>query len=101
MKNTVQVYHCFAFFVVFLVWISVYVLFRSDVSFILFLGDSQPSVNFGINSAASSVITKASVLTLTKESAAGSSKNFATKLAAESKVDGEPCETAGERVWLF
>ena len=88
------------FLFVFLVWISVYVSFGSNVWFILFLGHSQPSLNFGIDSAASSVIKKANVLTLTKESAAGSSKNFVTKLVAENKVDGEPCETAGERVWV-
>ena len=89
------------FLFVFLVWISVYVLFGSDVWFILFLGDSQPSANFGFDSAASSAIKKSSVLTLTKESAAGSSKNFVTKLVAENKLDGEPCETAGGHVWLF
>ena len=58
----------------------------------------QP-VDSGIDSAASSVIKKANILTLTKETADGSSKNLVTKLVAGNKVDREPHETTGERAW--
>ena len=53
-----------------------------------------------IDSAASTVIKKASILTLTKETASSdSSKNFVTKLVAENKIDGMPYETVRECVW--
>ena len=79
------------------VWRSVYALCGSNVWFILLLGHS-PSADFGIDSAASSVIKKVNVLTLTKENASGSGKNFVAKLVAEN-VDDVPSEIAGERVW--
>ena len=61
--------------------------------FILLLGNF-PSVDFGIDSAASSVIKKANVITLTRETASSSGKNFTTKLVTEN-VDGEVSELLG------
>ena len=64
---------------------------------ILLLGNF-PSVDFGIDSAASSVIKKANVITLTRKTASSSGKNFTTKLVTEN-VDGEVSEIAGESIW--
>ena len=64
--------------------------------FILLLGNF-PSVDFGIDSAPSSVIKKANVITLTRETASSSGKNFTTKLVTEN-VDGEVSEIAGESI---
>ena len=81
-----------------IVWISDYVSSGFDVFFVN-LSVASPSVDFGINSAATSVIKKANIVTLTKETATDSSKNLVTKLVAENKIDGERQETTGERVW--
>ena len=72
----------------FFVWISVCILSGFDVLFAYLLLGS-PSIDFGIDSAATSVIKKANILTLTKE----------TATTGENKVDGEPYETTGERAW--
>ena len=61
---------------------------------------SGTSGNDRVDFAASSVIKKANVLTLTKEITSGSS-NMVTKLVAENKFDAEPYETAGERIWQY
>ena len=88
----------------FIVWISDCILSVSDV-FSINLSLASSTVDFGIDSVATSVIKKANILTSTKETTGDSSKNLVTKLVAENKINGEPHETTGERVlqkkWIF
>ena len=61
----------------------------------LFLGHSS---GLFTDSGGSSLIKKANVITLTKETAANSGKNFTTSLVAEN-IDGEVSEIGGEPIW--
>ena len=78
----------------FTVWIFVWLF--SKFNFLLI--GSGTSGNYRIDFAASSVVKKANVLTLTKETTSDSS-NMVTKLVAENKFDAVPYETAGEQIW--